>query len=129
MKRLLRPEPLVVFLLLALAMGVVLILPDNLIFGSAFGDLPSQFVPWRAFAAASLRAGHLPLWNPYTYAGEPFLGGFQSAVLYPLNLVFLCLPLARAINLSFLLHLVILAWGMFRWGRQRGLQPAAATLG
>jgi hypothetical protein len=129
MNRLLRPDRLVVVLLLALAVGVVLVLPPALVFGSEYGDLPSQFVPWRAFAAASLRAGHLPLWNPYTYSGEPFLGGFQSAVLYPLNLIFLCLPLARAINLSILLHLVILAWGMFRWGRQRGLQPAAAALG
>ena len=39
---------------------------------------------WRAFAAASLRSGHLPLWNPFTYGGEPFLAGFQSAVFYPL---------------------------------------------
>jgi hypothetical protein len=125
MKRLLRPEPLVVFLLLALATGVVLILPDNLIFGSAFGDLPAQFVPWRAFATASLRAGHLPLWNPYTYSGEPFLGEFQSALLYPPNVIFLCLPLAAAINLSILAHLVVLAWGMYRWALQRGLHPVA----
>ena len=125
MKRLLRPELLVVCGLLALVTGVVLVLPENLIFASPYGDLPAQFVPWRAFAAASLRAGHLPLWNPYTYSGEPFLGGFQSALLYPPNVIFLFLPLAAAINLSILAHLVVLAWGMYRWARQRGLHPAA----
>ncbi len=127
MKRLLRPELLVVCGLLALAVVVVLILPANLIFGSPFGDLPAQFVPWRAFATASLRAGHLPLWNPYTYSGEPFLGGFQSALLYPPNIIFLGLSLSRAINLSLLVHLVILAWGMYRRALHRGLQPAAGA--
>jgi hypothetical protein len=125
MNRLLRPERLVLMVVLAVAVGVVLLLPDGRVFGSALGDLPTQFIPWRAFATASLRGGHLPLWNPYTYAGEPFLGGFQSAVLYPLNAVFLCLPLARAINLSILLHLVILGWGGYRWAVRRGLHPGA----
>jgi len=128
MKRITRPELPVIVLLLVVATVVVLLLPASLVFGSVFGDLPSQIIPWRAFATASLRAGHLPLWNPYTYSGEPFLGGFQSAVLYPLNVIFLCLPLARAINLSILLHLLVLGWGMYRWGRQRGLHPAAGVL-
>jgi hypothetical protein len=128
MKRLPRPDLLVVLLLLAAAVGVVLALPAGLVFGSEFGDLPTQFIPWRAFAAASLRAGHLPLWNPYTYSGEPFLGGFQSALLYPPNIIFLGLSLSRAINLSILVHLVILAWGMYRWSRQRGLHPVAGVL-
>jgi hypothetical protein len=128
MKRLPRPDLLVVSLLLVFAVAVVLVLPAGLVFGSELGDLPTQFIPWRAFATASLHAGHWPLWNPYTYAGEPFLGGFQSAVLYPLNAIFLCLPLARAINLSILLHLVILAWGLSRWTERRGLHPLAGIL-
>jgi len=126
MKRLLRPDRLVAVAILAAAAGVVLLMPAGVAFGSPRGDLTSQFAPWRAFAAASIHAGHLPLWNPYTYAGEPFLGGFQSAVLYPPNAVFLVLPLARAINASIFLHLLILAWGMYRWALRRGLHPAAA---
>jgi hypothetical protein len=109
-------------------LGVFLLPPDFLI-GSEQGDLARQFLAWRAFAAQSLRAGHWPLWNPYTYAGEPFLAGFQSAVFYPPNLVFLILPLCRAVNLSLLIHGFILAGGMVRWGRQRGLHPIAAALG
>jgi len=128
MKRPSRPELLVVLLLAALAVAVVLLLPAHLVFGSITGDLPTQIIPWRAFATASLRAGHLPLWNPYTYSGEPFLGGFQSALLYPLNVIFVGLPLARAINLSILLHFVILGWGLYRWGGQRGLHPVAGVV-
>ncbi len=65
MKRLLRPDRLVAVAILAAAAGVVLLMPAGVAFGSPRGDLTSQFAPWRAFAAASIHAGHLPLWNPY----------------------------------------------------------------
>ena len=35
----------------------------------ARGDLLLYFYPLRDFAAAALRDGHLPLWNPYTFMG------------------------------------------------------------
>jgi hypothetical protein len=114
--------------LLVLGVALVFLVPADWLVGSAQADLGQQFLAWRAFAAASLRTGQLPRWNPYSYSGEPFLAGFQSAVFYPPNLIFLVLPLCRAVNLSLLLHGFILAWGMFRWARQRGLHPAAAAL-
>jgi hypothetical protein len=107
---------------------LVLLLPSGTILSAAASDMLSEFVSSRAYLADSLRHGYLPLWNPYTYAGQPFLGGFESAVLYPLNLVFVVLPLAQAINLSILLHLVILGWGFERWATHRGLDPWAALL-
>jgi hypothetical protein len=112
-----------------LAAVALLAAPADLLVGSPQTDLAQQFLAWRAFAAASWHAGHWPLWNPYTYGGEPFLGGFQSAVFYPPSLMFLVLPLARAVHLTLLLHLAILAAGLYRWARQRGLHPAAAALG
>jgi len=121
-------QALTAVIVLDTALLVVFVLPADLLFGSPGSDLGQQFLAWRAFAAASLKAGHLPLWNPYSYSGEPFLGGFQSAVFYPPNLIFLALPLARAVNLSIIAHLLILGWGMWRWARQRGLRPAAAGL-
>jgi hypothetical protein len=105
-----------------------MILPAGTILSASMGDMLYEFVPSRAFLADSLRHGYLPLWNPYTYAGQPFLGGFESAVFYPLNLLFLVLPLDRAINFSMLLHLVILGWGVERWATRRGLNPWAAGL-
>ena len=114
--------------LLLVGVAAVFLAPADWLVGSAQADLGQQFLAWRAFAAAGLRAGHLPGWNPYSYSGEPFLAGFQSAVFYPPNLIFLVLPLARAVNLSLLLHGFLLAWGMYRWARQRGQHPVAAAL-
>jgi hypothetical protein len=115
----------------ALLAGIVAVFsaPADLLPGSPRTDLAQQFLAWRAMAAASFRHGHLPLWNPAIYAGEPFLGGFQSAIFYPLNGLFLIFPLVRAVNLSLLLHGFILGAGLCRWARQRGLHPAAGVLG
>jgi hypothetical protein len=114
--------------LLLAGLAMVFLLPSDWLFGWSGADLGQQFLAWRAFAAASLRAGHLPLWNPYTYSGEPFLAGFQAAVFYPPNLFFLVLPLCRAVNLSLLLHAFILGGGLFRWAGRRGFHPGAAAL-
>ena len=115
-------------LLFLAGVAIIFLLPPDWLFGSAAGDLSHQFLAWRSFAAEALRRGHLPLWNPYTYSGEPFLAGFQSAVFYPPNLLFLVLPLFRAVHLSLLIHGFILGGGMYRWAGQRGLHPVAAAL-
>jgi hypothetical protein len=128
MKRVLRTEWMIVGGLLAAALIAVLLVPAGHVFSGPFTDLAAQFAAWRAFAVSSLKAGHLPLWNPYVYSGEPFLGEYQSALFYPPNLIFFCLPLERALNFSMLLHLVILGWGMYRWAIRRGLHPCAAAL-
>jgi hypothetical protein len=51
------------------------------------GDFVDQFYVFRVFEARHLLAGHLPLWNPYTYSGHPFLADIQSAVFYPPGLL------------------------------------------
>lgn len=93
-------------------------------------DVALHFLFSRAFGFGEMAHGNLPLWNPYIYGGIPYLGEFQSALLYPLNLIFLVLPLATAINWSFGLHVYLLGLAMYFWARQRGLlRPAAFIAG
>lgn len=49
------------------------------------GDFTHHFLPFSLLQQAALRAGELPLWNPYTYSGHPFLADTQAAVFYPLS--------------------------------------------
>jgi hypothetical protein len=49
------------------------------------GDFTHHFLPFSLFHLEALRAWHLPVWNPYTYAGHPFLADPQAAVFYPLS--------------------------------------------
>jgi hypothetical protein len=77
---------------LALLALVVLIFFGPVVTGRAWlprggGDLVSFVYPMYRFAAASLREGQIPLWNPYQYAGAPFLADNQSGVFYPFNLI------------------------------------------
>lgn len=91
-------------------------------------DLAAQFLYARAFGFGEMAQGNLPLWNPYIYGGMPFLGDFQSALLYPPNLIFLFLPLAVALNWSFALHVILFGTTMYAWAVWRGIRPAAAFL-
>jgi len=67
----------------------------------------AEFYPWRFFAAATLKSGYLPLWNPHQFCGTPFVANSQSAVFYPPNLLFCLLPVWQAFGVSVLLHLLL----------------------
>ncbi len=89
--------PVLLLLLTLLMFGDVLFDTDRVL--SRIGnDLSTLFAAWREFGFGQLRSGNLPLWNPYIFAGMPYLGDFLSAMLYPPNLLHLILPLAVAIN-------------------------------
>ncbi len=88
------------------------------------GDLVSFLFPTYRFAAASLRAGDLPLWNPHLYSGAPFLADMQTGLFYPPNLLlFLLAPdfAYRAMVWMAVLH-VFLA-GLFMYLCLRYLEP------
>ncbi len=57
------------------------------------GDFTDHFLPFSLFQRAELLAGRLPLWNPYTFSGQPFLADVQAAVFYPLSNLLLLLTL------------------------------------
>ncbi len=92
------------------------------------GDLSDILVSWYQFGFGELRKGHLTLWNPYLCGGLPFLGGFQSALLYPPNWLFMVLPLPFALNLNFALHVFLSGWFTFLWISRRGSHPASALM-
>ncbi len=98
------------------------------VLGNQTTDLFSQFIGWRQFGFGELAKGHLALWNPHVYSGAPYFGGFQGALLYPPNWLFLILPLPVAINWSIALHVFLLGAFMNLWAARRGLHPAAACL-
>ncbi len=91
-------------------------------------DSVGQFYPWRSFAARSVRAGAIPLWNPYLFCGTPFVGNSQSAVLYPGNLLYYLLPPTRAAGWTAALHLTFAAAFMWLFLRGLGASDAAGVV-
>jgi hypothetical protein len=84
------------------------------------GDVASLYYYWRAFGFGALRTGTIPLWNPVVFCGVPFAAYPEAALFYPLNLVFLLLPLPAALNSSFTVHLWLLAVFTYLWLRFTG---------
>lgn len=92
------------------------------------GDVASLYYYWRAFGFQALLRGVLPLWNPEVMCGSAFLAYPEAALFYPLNLIFLCLPLARALNLSFILHFFLLGFFQYRLVRYLGSRRFSSLL-
>lgn len=93
------------------------------------GDVSTLYYYWRSFGFESLRSGIIPLWNPDIFCGTPFAAYPESALFYPLNLIFLILPLPAALNGSFILHLFLLAIFQYYWLRFIGSSKWPALLG
>lgn len=91
-------------------------------------DLSGQFVWWRQFGFEELKKGHLALWNSQLFCGEPYFGGFQSALLYPPNWLFMVLPLSFAINSCIVFHIFLAGFFTYCWIRFRGSHPASALM-
>ncbi|MFN8473254.1 MAG: oligosaccharide flippase family protein [Anaerolineae bacterium] len=56
-------------------------------------DLLLENYTWKSFITREIAARELPLWNPYLFAGAPFLAAGQSSALYPLSVLYYGLPL------------------------------------
>ncbi|MBI5650630.1 MAG: hypothetical protein HZC40_09340 [Chloroflexi bacterium] len=51
------------------------------------GDFTDQFWMFRVESARAFAQGRLPLWSDYFNSGHPFLADVQSAIFYPISLV------------------------------------------
>jgi hypothetical protein len=51
------------------------------------GDFSDQFLMFRQVEAKAFAAGRLPLWSENFNSGHPFLADVQSAIFYPVSLV------------------------------------------
>jgi O-antigen/teichoic acid export membrane protein len=125
--------------------GAVLVPFDNLFrfppwsaFAAQFGittphnelvsDLILENYAWKKFVVESLRAREIPLWNPYLFAGAPFLAAGQHSALYPFSILFYILPIERAYGYFVVLQLAIAAIAMFAFTRVLGVSRFAASI-
>lgn len=91
-----------------------------ILLGKAFlwEDFLYQWYPFRVFAATSMASGELPLWNPYTFNGMPFLADIQTQIFYlPLTAMTLFVSNGQLnsywLELVNILHYVLAGAGMF----------------
>jgi O-antigen/teichoic acid export membrane protein len=92
-------------------------------------DLVLENYPWRKFLLESLHARQLPLWNPYQFAGLPFLAAGQSSALYPFTAIFYIVPLARAYGLYIVSQFFMAGLLAYIFLRVLGLRRLSAVFG
>ncbi|HEX4811032.1 MAG TPA: hypothetical protein VH325_18985 [Bryobacteraceae bacterium] len=64
---------------------------------------------WLHFWVHSIRQGHIPLWDPYAFAGRPFYGEVLPSNFFPLQLFFALFPFTRDGLISPRIYHVVLA--------------------
>jgi len=94
-----------------------------------------QFVPWWAWAAETIRAGNLPLWNPLLGMGAPLIANYQSGLFYPPNWIYLFSGLVGGAELLawcvaplMAFHLAFAGLGMSLLARRLGFGNLAQTI-
>jgi len=92
-------------------------------------DTGTAFYPWFSFLGERLRAGHLPLWNPYQFSGTPFAADPESGWTYlAAMLLFTVLPLGAAANAYLVGHILLGGLGSYALGRALGLRVGGALV-
>ncbi len=72
-----------------------------------WGDILLYFEPMLRLGQGAIRQGRLPLWNPYSLGGQPYVGNPQMSVFYPTTPFLAWLPAWVFLSLSSGLHLFL----------------------
>ncbi len=116
-----------------LAVLVVAAYPEVLLGRGTFfhRDFSLFGYPLAHYHRESFWQGEIPLWNPLSYCGLPFLAQWNTLTLYPLSAIYLLLPLSWSLGVFCLLHFYLAGMGMYflayRWTDNRFAAAAAGV--
>ena len=126
LERWLRPLPFALFLGMALfACFSGVLLGAESFFIRDYGVLG---YPTIHFQHECFWRGELPLWNPYSNCGQPFLAQWGTMTLYPFSLIYLLLPLPWSLSFFCFTHVWLGGFGMYLLARRWTSVNVAAAL-
>ena len=77
-------------------------------------DLTEIFWPVLYYIKNQIVLGNgIPLWNKMFFSGTPLLPDPQNLFIYPLNIIFLFLPIDTGILISIFIHIILAGIGMY----------------
>lgn len=91
-------------------------------------DTLRQIYPWKTFSLSELQKGIIPLWNPHNFSGSPLLGNSQSAIFYPLNIIYFVFSQPVAWGILVMLQPLLASLGTYLYSRVIGLSRPGSTL-
>lgn len=120
-------------LTIAIYAGIVIaifggfIFSDRMFFGTDM--LPMGYAMRKVVVDYWRQSGRLPLWDPYILCGLPVVDAMHGDLFYPASLLYLVMPLHRALGYKIVLHVLIAGLTMFFLLRTLGIGRRAAFLG
>lgn len=98
-------------------------------------DLSSLVLPWFQFQASQWHAGRFPMWEPYSWTGQPLFGQGQPGAAYPLNWLLFWMPLNEHgwlrqdfLHWYYVLIHVFAAWTCYAFARELGRSRRASLV-
>jgi hypothetical protein len=127
-----RIGPYLVIAFFALCFFGDLVLHPSGVLYSDHSDFLAMHLPMKRFLVRSWHeTGEIPLWNPHSFAGMPFVHDVQVAAFYPLHAPLYLLPESRvgaAMSWLIVLHVIGAGWCMYAYSRSRNLDNMAALV-
>ncbi|MFN0180714.1 MAG: hypothetical protein ACKVZ0_18080 [Gemmatimonadales bacterium] len=119
---------LLIFVAAALTLCWPMLLGEFLV-----GPVSDQFksgYSYRLFAAEfATQYRAIPQWNPYIFGGLPYIGAAHGDLFYPTTVLRWMLPTDLAMNLGFVVHIVIAGWALYGLLRVLGTSWGGAVVG
>lgn len=116
--------------------AIVFLFFHEILLGNAWlwEDMLYYSYPVRSFAATSMAMGQMPLWNPYTFNGMPFLADIQTTVFYlPVTALALFVKNNQLsfywLELVIVLHFLLAGTTMFFLAQSFGLRRIPSLFG
>lgn len=104
--------------------------PDEMARPSFRDDAAQTYFPRRFLSGEEMKAGRIPLWNPYVLCGAPHLADFQSCVFHPLNVLLLYwLDPLRGMGIFVAVHLFLGGLFLYLLLRRLGAGVAGSSIG
>jgi len=92
-------------------------------------DVAILYQPGFLYGRREVFSGRFPLWNPYSFAGSPFMANMQSALFSPFTLAGYLVPESKAPAVMAILRLLVAGLSMFWFLRLVQLSRPASALG
>lgn len=120
--------PILVAIFTLIFFWKVLLFPSHALY-SPSSDLNTQHFFWMSLLHDAFQGfGELPLWNPYTFSGKPFLADHFSKMFYPLNVPFLLISPESYYSIFYIIHFFLGAIFLYLFARQIGLSDFSSFI-
>jgi len=115
-----------VLLVVLIGLFHAFVFSDKMLYGS---DTLTAGVFFRSFYVDYVHEhGSVPVWNPYQFAGIPYIDGFHGDTFYPFSILKFFINIYRALGWNLILHVFLAGITMFACARVFGRSQMASAL-